>query len=148
MPGSSPGMTTEMDRHFPNEKGCGLFHSLEQPQPLPLVRLLLLAVADAVDRAGPIIGHQQRTIAGLHDVGGTAEIALIAFEPAGGKDLLLGVLAVGIDDHALDAGALVFMPIPRAVFGNEDVVLVLGGELIAGIELHAERRHMRAEIED
>src|SRR6476620_6223320 len=106
----------------------------------------LLAVADAVDRTGPVVGNQQRAVLGEHDVGRTAEIALIAFEPAGGKDLLLGVLAVGADDHALDAGALVFMPIPGAVFGDEDVVLVLGGKLVAGIELHAERGHMRAEI--
>src|SRR6478672_12365511 len=40
------------------------------------------------------------------------------------------------------------MPVPGAVFGDEDVVLVLGGELIAGIKLHAERCYMRAEIKD
>src|ERR1700716_1170817 len=121
--------------------------SNQQPQPRSFVPRLL-AVADAVDRTGPVVGDEQRAVLGGHDVGRTAEIALIAFEPAGGKDLLLGVLAVGTDDHALDAGALVFMPIPGAVFGNEDVVLVLGGELVAGIELHAERRHMRAELGD
>src|SRR5258707_11040420 len=120
----------------------------QQPQPRPFVPNLLLRVADAIDRAGPVVGHQQRAVLGQDDVGGTAEIALVAFEPAGGEDFLLGVLAVGPDDHALDARALVLMPVPGAVFGDEDVVLVLGGELIAGVELHAERRHMRAEIED
>src|SRR6266403_2878391 len=108
----------------------------------------LLAVADAVDRTGPVVGNQQRAVLGEHDVGRSAEIALIAFDPAGRKDLLLGVLAVWTDDHALDAGALVFMPVPGAMLGNEDVVLVLGGELVAGIELHAERRHMGAQIGD
>src|SRR5882672_12304292 len=109
----------------------------EQPQP-PIAKALLLAVADAIDRTGPVVGHQQRAILGEDDIRGTAEIALIAFEPAGSEDFLLGVLAIGIDDHALDPGALVLMPVPGAVFGDQDVVLVLGGELIAGVELHAE----------
>ncbi len=71
-------------------------------------------------------------------------IARITLEPAGRKDLRLGVLAVGIDDHALDPRALILVPVPGAVLGDQDVVLVLSGELIAGIELHAERRHVRA----
>src|SRR3954452_18433516 len=77
----------------------------------------LLAEADAVDRAGPVVGHQHRAVLGEHDVGGTAEIALVALDPAGGKDFLLGVLAVGTDDNALDPRALVLMPIPGAVLG-------------------------------
>src|SRR5882757_9127 len=131
------------------EKKCVRLRLLvpEQPQPLPFVPSLL-AVADAVDRAGPVVGDEHRAVLGEHDVGRTAEIALIAFEPAGGKDLLLGVLAVGTDDHALDACALVLVPVPGAMLGDEDVVLVLGGELVAGIELHAERRHMGAELGD
>src|SRR3954452_1115892 len=88
----------------------------------------LLAEADAIDRAGPVVGHQHRAVLGEHDVGGTAEIALIAFEPARRKNFFLGVLAVGADDDALDPCALVFMPVPRAVLGDEDVVLVFGGE--------------------
>src|SRR5436309_4248923 len=128
-------------------KSVRLRPHLQQPQPLMFVPRLL-AVADAVDRTGPVVGNQHRTVLGKHDVGGTSEIALIAFEPAGGKDLLLGVLAVGADDHALDAGALVLMPVPGAMFGDEDVVLVLGRELVAGIELHAERSDMGAELDD
>src|SRR5439155_4194076 len=119
----------------------------EQPQPR-IVQALLLGVADAIDRTGPVVRHQHRTILGKDDVGGLAEIALIAFEPAGSEDFLLGILAVGTDDHALDPGALVLMPVPGAVFGDEDVVLVLRRKLIAGIELHAERRHVRAELDD
>src|SRR3954462_11331022 len=108
---------------------------------------MLLAVADAVDRAGPVVRDQNRAVLGQHDIGRTAEIALVAFEPARREDFLLGVLAVGTDDDPLDAGTLIFVPIPGAVLGDEDVVLVLGGELIAGIELHAERSHVSAEIE-
>ena len=33
-------------------------------------------VADAIDRAGPVVGHQDRTVLGQDDVGRTAEIAL------------------------------------------------------------------------
>src|SRR5262249_44619621 len=106
----------------------------------------LLAVADAIDRTGPVIGHEDRAVFGDDDVVGTAEIALITLDPAFRKDLLLGVLAVRPDDHTLDPCALVFMPVPGAVFGDQDVVLVLGGELVAGIELHAERCDMGAEL--
>jgi hypothetical protein len=37
------------------------------------------------------------------------------------------------------------MPAPGAVLGQDDVVLVVSGKLIAGIELHAQRRHVGAE---
>ena len=33
------------------------------------------------------------------------------------------------------------------MFGDEDVVLVLGRKLAAGVELHPQRRHMRAEVQ-
>src|SRR6516165_3032488 len=96
-----------------------------QPQPLVL-DTLLLAVADAIDRAGPVVGDEDRPILGEDDVGRTAEIALVTFEPAGGEHFLLGVLAVGPDDHALEARALVLVPVPGAMLGDQDVVLVLG----------------------
>src|SRR6267378_2487229 len=107
----------------------------------------LLLVADAVDRAGPVVGDEHRAILGENYVGRTAEIILVALKPARCEDFLLGILAVGIDDHALDPRALIFVPVPGPVFGDEDVVLVLGGELVAGIELHAERSDVGAEIE-
>src|ERR1041385_7692907 len=128
-----------------NDGGMKRLRSRWRPQPRSLQSLL--AEADAIDRAGPVVGHQHRAVFRQHDVGGTAEIALIALEPAFRKDLLLRVLTVGTDDDALDPRALVFMPVPGAVLGDEDVVLVLGGELIAGIELHAERRDMGAEVQ-
>src|SRR6266567_48891 len=139
MPGSSPGTTSVFHYSVQNAKLRPLVP--EQPQP-PIAKALLLAVADAIDRTGPVVGHQQRAVLVQDDIGGTAEIALVAFEPAGGEDFLLGVLAVGVDDHALDPGALVLVPVPGAVFGDEDVVLVLRRKLIAGVELHAERRDM------
>src|SRR4029079_11642560 len=108
---------------------------------------LLLAVADAVDRAGPIVGDEDRAVLGEDDVVGTAEIALVTLDPTGGEHLLLGVLAVGADDHARDIAALVLVTIPGAMLGDQDVILVLGGELIAGIEFHTERSDMRAEIQ-
>src|SRR6201996_8437854 len=117
-----------------------------QPQPRD-VTSLLLAVADAVDRAGPVVGHQDRTVLVEDDVVGTAEIALVALDPARSQNVLLGVLAIGADGDANDAAALIFMPVPGAVLGDQDGVLIVGGKLAAGIELHAERSHMGAEIE-
>src|SRR5271165_5136035 len=126
------------------EAAATRFSSSRSPWPF---KFLLLAVADAIDRAGPIIGNQDRTVLGQDDIGGTAEIALIALDPAGREHFLLGVLAVRTDGDAHDASALIFMPVPGAVLGDQDRVLVVGGELIAGIELHAERSDMGAEVE-
>src|SRR5450432_3023876 len=134
----------------PRNDGCSKTRSCGHSFPSnrsPSTFQLLLLVADAIDRAGPVVRNQHGAILGQNDIGRPAEITLVAFEPARGKDLLLGVLAVRTDDDAFDARALIFVPVPGAVFGDEDVVLVLGGELVAGIELHAERSHMRAKIE-
>src|SRR6266480_1741039 len=65
----------------------------------------LLLVADAVDRAGPVVGDEYRTILGEHDVGRPAEITLVALKPTRCEDFLLGVLAIGVDDHAFDSRA-------------------------------------------
>src|ERR1700692_3940929 len=145
MPGSGPGMTTSTGsppRSF-NKKLRPLVP--EQPQPLMLKRLLL--VADAIDRAGPVVGNEDGTILGQNDIVRPAEITLVAFDPTGCEYFLLGVLAVRTDGHAHDPTSLIFMPVPRTVLGDQDRVLVVGGKLVAGIELHAERSHMRAEIE-
>src|ERR1700730_18163373 len=123
--------------HSLQPKTQGRGHSLfEQPRPL-IVSRLLLAVADAIDRAGPIVGNEDRTILGEEDIGGTAEIALISLDPARRENLLLGFLAVGTCGDAHDAPALVLMPVPGAVLGDQDRVLVVGGELLSGIELHS-----------
>src|SRR5712664_4269985 len=108
---------------------------------------VLLLVADAIDRAGPVVSDEDRTVLVQDDIGRAAEIALVAFEPAGREHVLLGILAVGPDGDTHDPRPLVFMPIPRAVLGDQDTVLIVGGKLTAGVELHAERSHMRTEIE-
>src|SRR3981081_1373927 len=117
----------------------------EQPQ--PLISQLLLLVADAIDRTGPVVSDEDRTVLVQNDIGWTAEITLITFEPAGCEHILLGILAIGTDGDTHDPRALIFMPVPRAVFGNQDAVLVLGGKLAAGVELHAERSHVGAELQ-
>src|SRR5436190_5174945 len=144
MPGSSPGMTRAIRCPAIKQQRLRLLVP-EQPQPLNAPSLLL--VTDAVDGAGPVVGDEYRTILGENDIGRTAEIILVALKPARCEDFLLGVLAIGIDDHAFDPRTLVFVPIPGSVFGNQDVVLVFGGELVAGIEFHPERSDVGAEIE-
>src|SRR5262245_10933827 len=72
----------------------------------------LLAVADAIDRTGPVVSDQERAVLGDHDVGRPAEITLFTLDPAFRKDLLLGILAVGIGNHPLDPGTLVLTPVP------------------------------------
>src|ERR1041385_1292251 len=97
----------------------------------------LFAVADLVDRTGLIVGNEQRSVRREHDIGGPAG-DLLSVEPGAGEDLLLGVLAVRIHRHAFDPVAVLLLAIPGAMLGDEDVVLVLGRELVAGVELHAQ----------
>jgi hypothetical protein len=111
------------------------------------MEIVLLRVADAIDRTGPVIRDQQRSIGRLQNIVRPAEIVPLAGDPAGRENLLLGMLAVRIDDHTLDAAALIGVPLPRPVFGDEDIVLVLCRELIAGVELHAKRSHVGAQID-
>src|SRR6201988_2251808 len=136
MPGSGPGMTTKHKRP----------RLLLQATAASNGSLALLAVADAIDRTGPVVGNEDRSVLGDHDIRRAAEITLITLDPAFRKDLLLSVLAVRPDDHALDTRALILGPVPGAVLSDQDVVLVLGRELVASIELHAERRDMGAEL--
>src|ERR1700733_11508443 len=78
----------------------------------PFDCLVLLLVADAIDRTRPVVGHEDRAILVEDNVVGTAEIALVAFDPAGCEHGFLGVLAVRIGGDADDTCALIFMPIP------------------------------------
>src|SRR5699024_12168296 len=48
-------------------------------------------LADAIDRTGPVVGDEDGAILVEQDIGGTAEIALVTLDPAGGEDFLLGV---------------------------------------------------------
>src|SRR5580704_13066000 len=145
MPGSSPGMTTSTGS--PPRRLNKKLRPLVPEWPQPLLSRALLLVADAIDRAGPVVGDENRSVLVQNDIVRPAKIALVAFDPAGCEHVLLGILAVRPDGDAHDASALVLMPVPRTMLGDQDRVLVLGGELVAGIELHAERGHMGAEIE-
>src|SRR6266403_4451480 len=51
----------------------------EWPQPLNAPSLLL--VADAVDRTGPVVGDEDRTILGDNDIRRPAEIILVTLKP-------------------------------------------------------------------
>src|SRR5579859_7887353 len=112
-----------------------------------LSRADTLPVADLVDGTRPVVGDEERAVGRYQHVRGTPEVFLVTVDPAGGKNLLLhDTLAVLVEDDADDAAALIFVPVPGAVLGDEDVVLVLGPELVAGVEFHAERRHVRAQL--
>src|SRR3979409_1086224 len=95
-------------------------------RPQLLIFQALLLVADAIDRTGPVIGHEYRTVLGQNDIVRPAEIALVTFEPAGCEHILLGVFAVRTGGHAHDARTLIFMPVPRTVLCDQNAVLVLG----------------------
>ena len=110
----------------------------EQPQPLNALSLLL--VADAVDRAGPVVGDEHRTILGENDVGRPAEIILVALKPARCENLLLGILAIGIDDHAFDPRALIFVPVPGSVFGDEGSGAWIGKRALGVVAAAADGR--------
>ena len=68
---------------------------------------------------------------------GPATIFAVRADPAGCEFDLLHILAAGIDDDPHQPAALELVTVPGAVLGEDDVVLVIGRELIAGIELHA-----------
>src|ERR1700759_1536720 len=116
MPGSSPGMTSFV-YNAPHPKKLRLRRT-KPPQPHSY-SARLLAVADAIDRAGPVVGDEDRTVLVQDDVVGTAEIALIALDPAGGEDFLLGILAVGSDSDAHDAAALGLVTVPGAMLRDQ-----------------------------
>src|SRR5258708_37286355 len=101
-------------KHAPTSQPLGIRMRSPVPALAPVPSLArapfrLFGVADAVDRTGPVIGHQQRPVLGDQDVGGPTGILLVAGQPALREGLLPGVLAIGLHDHALDAGALVFV---------------------------------------
>src|SRR5580765_1556900 len=105
-----------------------------------VARLLLAAVADAIDRSGMVVAHQQRAV--LHDVeiNRPPEVGVVLDEA--GHELLdlRAALAVGPGDvHAV----VLLGPIPRAVLGDEHRPLVFRREHLAGVELQAERAGVR-----
>src|SRR5262249_55695306 len=73
-----------------------------------IASFMSLAVADLIDRPGLVVGDEHRAVRRHDDVGWPAE-DLLSVEPGAGEDLLLGVLAVRIDDHAHDPVAALLL---------------------------------------
>jgi hypothetical protein len=74
---TGPGMATAIGLpRLLNKRGCGRLAAAAS------VTQDLFVVADAIDRAGPVIRNKQGAILGEHDIRRTAEIALVALEPA------------------------------------------------------------------
>ena len=109
---------------------------------------LTSAVADAIDRAGPVVGDEDRAVLVEHDVGGAAEIALIAFEPAAKRTLpAWRSCRRGSTITRMIRAPWYLCRFQEPCSAIRMLFLYSARELIAGVELHAERRHMRAEIE-
>src|SRR5688572_5311102 len=87
-------------------------------------RRRLLRVADAIDRAGIVVGDQQRAILHLLGVDGAAP-DLVALQPALGERLVLRHVA-GTQRHHRHAEADLLRAVPGAALGQEHPVLVLG----------------------
>src|SRR6516162_7352208 len=105
-----------------------------------------LRIADPVNRTGIVIGDQNRAVLGKQNVIRAPVIFALRVDPTRGENILLGVLAVWIDRDANDATTLELVTVPRTVLGDEDIVLVFRRELVASVELHAKRSHMRAKL--
>src|SRR6476620_11653602 len=114
---------------------------------LLLPRHLLLAVGDAIDRAVPVVGYEQRTILQLQHIDRAADI-LVVFHEAGEERLqrLHRAILVELCDH--EVAANFFRPVPRAVPGDDGHVLVAFREHAAGVEAHAKRGRMWTEQPD
>src|SRR5438094_6828885 len=92
-------------------------------------------VTDPVDRAGVVVGDQQRAVLHLPGVDGSAP-DLIALQPALGEDLVPRDVGRAERDHH-HAEADLLTAIPRAALSEERAVLVLGREHGARVELDA-----------
>src|SRR5260370_29853421 len=74
-------------KHAPTSQPLGIRMRSPVPALAPVPSLArapfrLFGVADAVDRTGPVIGHQQRSVLGDHDVGGPSGTPLVSRQPA------------------------------------------------------------------
>src|SRR5262245_47230493 len=103
------------------------------------------AVGDSEDRAGVIVGDQQRAVLHLPRVDG-ATPDLLALQPALGERLVLRHVARP-ERHHHDAEANLLRAVPRAALREEHSVLVLWREHRAGVELHAVARDVRSGLQ-
>src|SRR5438132_7827391 len=92
-------------------------------------------VTDPVDRAGVVVGDQQRAVLHLPGVDGSAP-DLIALQPALGEDLVPRTVGRAERDHH-HAETDLLTAIPRSALGEKRAVLVLGWEHGARVELDA-----------
>ncbi len=108
-------------------------------------RARAVAVAQPPHRAVPVVGDQERAVLHQHDVDRPPDV-IVAVEEARHERLELGRdrVAVALEPHHDHIAADLVGLIPRAVPRHDDLVAVGAGERVAGIELHAERRRMRA----
>src|ERR1700730_14577187 len=128
MPGTRPGMTN-----------LGGF--------VALLRRDLLAVGDAIDRAVPVVGDQDRAVLHLHHVDRPADI-LVVFQEAGDQGLHRLHLAVLVEMDDDDVTAELLAPVPRAMARDDDRVLETLREHAAGVEAHAQHSGMRSHEAD
>src|ERR1700730_14677739 len=85
---------------------------------------LLTRVGDPVDRAGVVVGDQERPVFHLLRVHGPAP-DLLTLEPSITEHLDLRHIAAA-ERYYHDPEADFFRPVPRAALGEEGAVLVLG----------------------
>src|SRR5215475_7963717 len=101
-------------------------------------------VADAVDRAGIIVRHQQRAVLEHLHVYRAADIVVVLQEA--GHERLPGFhAAIGVELHDDDIAAELGGLVPRAVAGDEDRIAIGSRKHLAGVKAHAERGRMRTE---
>src|SRR4029079_13507092 len=104
--------------------------------------LLLLAVADAIDRAARLIGNEHRAVLHLEDVRWTAvELVLLGVEQPLQEWRNRGLAARDLCHHHVIA--VLLLAVPGAVPCDERDVLVLLREHVAVVELDAEPGRMR-----
>ena len=106
-----------------------------------------LAVGDAIDRAVPVVGDQQRAVLQLHHVDRPADI-IVVLQEAGHERLDRTSPCRPCSASRRDVAAELLGPVPRAVPRHEDRILVGLREHVAGVEPHAQRRGMRAQQTD
>src|SRR6266496_3871613 len=82
----------------------------------------------------------------MHVDGPTA--VFVVLEKAGEKRLLRFHAAILVQLHHDDVAANFFCPVPRAVAGDEDGMLILARKHFAGVEAHTEGSGVGAEQSD
>ena len=101
---------------------------------------LFAGVGDVPDGAGGVVGDVEGAVGAGSDADGASPDFAIGEDEAGEEVLIVaggvaGLVERDADDFIAGAGGAV----PGAVFGGEDVALVLGGELGAVVKGHFQR---------